>query len=303
MAEVFHNEAYYRRADGRGKVVLPASLSIAFYNNIRLFDLMMAAVLRQSTHDFELIISDDGSKPEVVQHIQKKLSQLQIPATHIWHEDKGFRKNRMLNWMIHHSSSDYLIFVDQDCLPHREFVAEHVKHKVVGGVLCGRRMELTPWLSKLLTPLRVGTGYIEKNLWWIIPAGAYMKDNNGMKGIYVPEGPLREHFNKKYRPLVGCNFSIHKKDLIEINGFDWRYEAAGTGEDSDIDFRLSLNGVKMIPFVNSAVQYHVFHKLTPKSSVNEGIFSEVLRSTESKTKYGFKEQLKEAGVAEMEFQL
>jgi hypothetical protein len=181
-------------------------------------------------------------------------------------------------------------------LPHREFVAEHVRYKQEGGVLCGRRMELTPWVSRLLTPQKVGGGYIEKNLWWIIPSGIYMKDNNGMKGIYVPEGALRARLNERPRGLVGCNFSVHKKDMLAINGFDWRYEAAGTGEDSDIDHRLTMNGVKMLPFVNSAVQYHVFHKLTPKSSVNEGIFSEVLKSQEPRTKYGLREQLQEAGI-------
>lgn len=296
MTEVYHNEAFHQLKDGTGQVILPASLSIAFYNNIHLFDLMIAAVLRQSTFNFELIISDDGSRPEVVQHIQKKLSQLKIPATHIWHEDKGFRKNRMLNWMIHHSSGEYLIFIDQDCLPHPEFVAEHIKHKVSGGVLCGRRMELTPWVSRLLTPARVADGFIEKNLWWIIPSGMSMKDNNGMKGIYIPEGLIRDRFNTKPRGIVGCNFSVHKSDMIGINGFDWRYEAAGTGEDSDIEHRFRRANVKMIPFVNSAVQYHVFHKLTPKSSVNEGIFSDVLRSMESRTKYGLMEQLQEAGL-------
>jgi|SRR6185312_8159678 len=295
MAQVFHNEAFHRLKEGSGKVFLPASLSIAFYNNIRLFDLMMAALQNQSTHNFELIISDDGSRPDVVQHIQKKLSQLDIPATHIWHEDKGFRKNRMLNWMIHYASSEYLIFIDQDCLPHPEFVTEHIKHKTAHAVLCGRRMELTPWVSGLLTPQKILDGFIEKNLWWIIPAGLYMKDNNGMKGIYFKEGALRERLNKKPRGLVGCNFSVHKSDLLAINGFDWRYEAAGTGEDSDIEHRLTMNRVQMIPFINSAVQYHVFHKLTPKSSVNEGIFSQVLKSRESKTAYGLCEQLQEAG--------
>src|SRR4051812_2163074 len=84
---------------------LPVALSIAFYNNTKVLDLTLAGVARQSMQNFELIICDDGSKPEAVAHLQKFLETLPIPAKHIWHEDLGFRKNRMLNWGIHHCDS------------------------------------------------------------------------------------------------------------------------------------------------------------------------------------------------------
>ncbi len=290
----FHNPAL--KALG-GQAKLPIALSVAFYNNLRNFDLMMAAVERQTLQDFELVICDDGSKPEVVEYIQRRLSTSKIPALHLWHEDLGFRKNRMLNWGLQYSHSDYMAFVDQDCLPHPEFLREHYEARQSKTVLCGRRMEFTPWLSGMLTPEKVADGFIEKNMWWILPAGSYMKDNNGMKGIYVTNPWLRKRLNQKHRPIVGCNFSLFKKDLIEINGFDWRYEAPGTGEDSDIDYRLGLNGVKMQPFVNTAIQYHVFHKLTQKENPNEEIFAGVRARKQIITEHGLREQLREAGLA------
>jgi glycosyltransferase involved in cell wall biosynthesis len=276
---------------------LPIALSVAFYNNLRNFDLMIAAVQRQTQKNFELVICDDGSKPEVVQYIHQTLNQLKIPALHLWHADLGFRKNRMLNWGLYHSHSDYMVFVDQDCLPHPEFVREHYENRQDKNVLCGRRMELTPWVSGLLTPDKVAHGFIEKNLWWILPVGSYMKDNNGLKGLYLRNPWLRERMNRKHRPIVGCNFSLFKKDLIAINGFDWRYEAPGTGEDSDIDYRLGLIGVHMKPFVNTAVQYHVFHKLTQKENPNEAIFATVRAEGKAQTAHGLREQLIEAGLS------
>ncbi len=275
---------------------LPIALSVAFYNNLRNFDLMLAAVERQTQKDFELVICDDGSKPEVVTYVQQQLEKLSIPALHLWHEDKGFRKNRMLNWGMYLSHAPYIAFVDQDCLPHHEFVREHYENRQPRTVLCGRRLELTPWVSDLLTADKVAHGFIEKNMWWILPAISYMKDNNGLKGVYVRNAWLREKLNQKHRPIVGCNFSLFKKDLIEINGFDWRYEAPGTGEDSDIDYRLGLHGVQMKPFVNTAVQYHVFHKLTSKDNPNEEIFAGVRARQQMVTPYGLREQLVEAGV-------
>ncbi len=291
MVTLYQNPALKALGD---KARLPIALSVAFYNNIRNFELMMAAVERQTQKNFELVICDDGSKPEVVQYMQKRLEKSPVPSLHIWHEDKGFRKNRMLNWGLYYSHSDYMAFVDQDCLPHPEFVREHFENRQKKTVLCGRRMEFTPWFSKMLTPERVAQGFIEKNLWWILPTGSYMKDNNGMKGLYFKSPWLRQKVNQKHRPIVGCNFSLFKQDLIDVNGFDWRYEAPGTGEDSDIDYRMGLNGVVMKPFVNTAVQYHVFHKLTSKENPNEAIFAEVQARKQMITEHGLKEQLQEA---------
>lgn len=290
MYKVYRNTAHKSRGD---TAKFSVSISIAFYNSPRLWDLMLAALERQTHSDFEVLLCDDGSKPEVVEHLKKTFEKTKIPIKHLWHEDAGFRKNRIMNWGIFESSSDYIIYVDQDCLPHQEFIKEHLSHREDKTVLCGRRMDLTPWVSNMLTAEKVKAGFVEHNLWWIAPLGAYMKDNNGLKGIYLKSQWLRQFFNKKYRGIVGCNFSVSKQDLLDINGFDFRYEGAGTGEDTDIEFRLGLNKVKMKPFLHSAVQYHVWHKLLSRQNPNEQIFRDVVRNGKSVTDFGLKEQLKE----------
>jgi hypothetical protein len=126
----------------------------------------------------------------------------------------------------------------------------------------------------------------------MIPTGLYMKDNNGGKGLYFQSPWLRRLANRKFRGIVGCNFSVHREDLLAINGFDFRYEGAGTGEDSDIEYRLGLLGVRMLPFVNTAVQYHVWHKLLNRPNVNEQIFAEVRKAVQAQTSFGIQEQLR-----------
>lgn len=288
MVKIFQNSALQSLGP---TARLPIALSVAFYNNTKVFDLTLAGIARQSLKNFELIVVDDGSRPEAVAHVQKALEKLSIPAQHLWHEDIGFRKNRILNWGIHHCHSDYMVFIDQDCIPHPEFVREHSENRQPKTVLCGRRMDFTPWVSKMLTPERVYKGFIERNLWWMIPAGSYMKDNNGGKGIYLRNSFLRQMANKKERGIVGCNFSVHRQDLLDINGFDFRYEGAGTGEDSDIEFRMKILGVKMQPFCNTAVQYHVYHKLLKRPTVNESIFAQVRASEKPVTEFGIRQQL------------
>jgi hypothetical protein len=62
--------------------------------------------------------------------------------------------------------------------------------------------------------------------------------------------------------MLGSNFSVTKSDLVAINGFDELYDGPGCGEDSDVQFRLSLAGVTGKSLRNLAVQYHVWHPRT-----------------------------------------
>ncbi len=294
MIQIYKNPAL--RALGE-KHQLPVALSIAFYNNMRMLDLTLASVSRQNFRQFLTVICDDGSSPDVVARLHRLIDTLDLPVLHLWHEDKGFRKNRIMNWGIQLCQTDLMVFIDQDCLIHPEFINEHFTSRQPHSVLCGRRMDLTPWVSKNLTPEKVRAGFIEKNLWWILPTGLYMKDNNGSKGLHFQNPWLRQMANRKARGIVGCNFSVWRKDLIEINGFDFRYEGPGTGEDSDIEFRLKLNGVKMQAFCNTAVQYHVYHKLLVRPNANEQLFATIQKENQAVTRFGIKQQLAESSYA------
>lgn len=277
-----HNNSAYREK----KHLVKCTLTIAFYNNLQMLGLVLASLDVQTMKDFELIIADDGSRDEVVQILHKKLEKHAFPILHLWHEDKGFRKNRMLNHAIVKAQSEYMIFVDQDCILHPEFIREHFEHRKEHAILSGRRMDFTASIAKMLTPLRIRQRFIQRNLWWIIPAISFMKDNNGPKGIYIRWQWLRRLLNRKVRGVVGCNFSVHKNDLIAVNGFDTRYEGPGTGEDSDIEYRLNMNNVETIPFCNAAVQYHIWHRLQKRPSINEQIFAEVQRDKAIVTAHG-----------------
>lgn len=269
-----------------------ATVSIAFYNNLDFLKLTLAGLSRQTDQTFEIIIGDDGSNSSIVEELHALLANYPIPVTHLWHEDRGFRKNRMLNWVIHQARSPYLIFLDQDCIPHREFVREHLKARAENCALSGRRMELTPWQSRLLTPEKVKNGFLETQFWWLALTGLYMRDAHSSKGMHLPDGRLRKFLqNRKSKGLVGCNFSAWKQDLLKVNGFDFRYEAPGIGEDSDIDFRLRQAEVKILSVEYAAIQYHIFHPMTQKPEANESLFREVQRRGSSTTDFGIEQQI------------
>lgn len=266
------------------------TLIVAVYNKVDFFKLVFASIEQQSLKNFELLICDDGSSPESIQAFKQLMDQSQIPCCHLWHEDKGVRKTQMLNWGVIRAQSDYLVTIDGDCVLHPDFLRDHSENRKAKAVLAGRRMDLTPWLTRGMSLEKIRTQFIPRNYWWIVFAIAYMKDNNGMKGLRLPWAWLRNVMNRKPREIVGCNFSIHRQDLIDINGYDNRYcHGLGTGEDSDIDFRLRKNGVAILPFCHLGIQYHLYHPLRDRGTENEEIFASVRAAGAVQTSVGIRQ--------------
>ena len=268
--------------------MIKTSVIAAFYNNINYLKLVLAGFERQTKKVFEFIIADDGSREDIVKEIEKISSNYSFRIKHIWHPDKGFRKNKILNQAILGSSSDYLIFIDSDCVPHSKFVEEHLREKHDNVVLTGRRVNLSQRLTNLLSEETVKEGFLESNHLLMVEDAIFGKSNYVEKGFYFENKFLRKLFNKKSRGLLGCNFSLYKKDMIAINGFDERYEAPSIGEDSDVQFRLELNGIKVKSVNHIAVQYHLYHKLQERPQKNLELFEEVKKSNLAFTPYGLK---------------
>jgi glycosyltransferase involved in cell wall biosynthesis len=258
--------------------MIKTSVIAAFYNNLNYLKLVLAGFERQTERDFEFIIADDGSGEDVVTEIEKISLNYSFRIKQVWHPDKGFRKDKILNKAIVVSESDYLIFIDADCVPHSKFIEEHLNEKELNKVLNGRRVNLSQRLTSLLTEENVKNGFLESNQLLMIEDALFGKSNYVEKGFYFENNFLRKYFNKKSRGLLGCNFSLAKNDILKINGFDERYEAPSIGEDSDIQFRLELNGIKVKSINHIAIQYHLYHKLQDRLQKNLDLFEEIKKS-------------------------
>ena len=132
---------------------------------------------------------------------------------------------------------------------------------------------------------------IEKETIKIIIDGILGESFDVEKGFYFKKEFLRKYFNKKNRGLLGCNFSIHKEDILKINGFDERYEAPSIGEDTDIQFRLEQIGIRIKSLNNIAVQYHLYHKLQERPQKNLELFNRIKNSGEYFTPYGISKSI------------
>jgi glycosyltransferase involved in cell wall biosynthesis len=255
--------------------MIRASVIAAFYNRVDYLKLVLAGFERQTEKKFEFIIADDGSGQEIVDEIKNITTDYTFPIKHIWQEDKGFRKNKILNSTVRNSEADYLIFIDADCVPHSAFVEAHLDFSKKNTSLTGRRVNLSKKISGKLTEEKVAKGFLEKNFVKILADSVFGRTNFVEKGIYIKNKFLLTFLNKKARGLLGCNFSLFKEDIEKVNGFDERYILPSIGEDSDVQFRLELAGVKIKSINHSAVQYHLYHELQKRNPENLELFERV----------------------------
>lgn len=265
---------------------LTSSVIISFYKNLKYLELVLAGFERQDNKDFEVIIADDGSPEDVVAKIEKLAIRHSFPLLHLWHPDKGFRKNKILNRSIISARSDYIIFVDGDCIPHSKFVSGYLNHRSEGVALTGRRVNLSEKITRQLTPENVIAGWLENRFAKVVVDGLFGDSFDVEKGFYSENRMILNFFNKKKRGIVGCNFGLYKEDLLRVNGFDERYEAASVGEDSDIQYRLELLGIEIKSLNHIAVQYHLDHKLQPRPQTNLDLFEQVKRDGKAFTPFG-----------------
>jgi cellulose synthase/poly-beta-1,6-N-acetylglucosamine synthase-like glycosyltransferase len=260
-----------------------ASLIISVYNKAKELELIFLALKKQSFSNYEIIVAEDGASPEIKAAV-KAFTGTFNSITHITQEDKGFRKNRILNEAIRRAASDYLIFTDGDCIPHHDFIKAHISCKEPQTVLCGRRVALGENLSKKLLSGTVENLEHEKNhLEKLIDSlkSSDSSSKNIEEGYIIKNKLFRKLFFERDTHILGCNFSTHKQMLININGFDENYEGPGIGEDSDIEFRLRLTGAKFKSVRNLAVQYHLYHGKTKEEAKNLEYFNKVKEKNRS----------------------
>lgn len=253
------------------------TLVVAVYNALRYLEFIFAALQRQTMKDFEVIIADDGSEPEIELFVRRKRAEVSFPVMHLWQHDAGFRKNAILNKAIAASQTEYLVFIDGDCVPHHAFLHDHWSNRKENALLCGRRVNFSKQITGRLTLDDIISGRFEKLSLRVLLDGLMARSSNLEDGIRIENNLLRRllHWNKAR--ILGCNFSVEKRLLEQINGFNEDYQGSGLGEDSDIAFRLELTGVQLVTLRYLAVLYHLYHSVTKVGEQNKRIYEEVLR--------------------------
>ena len=227
---------------------MKTTLIVSIYKNITALQTIIRSLHQQTEQNFELIISEDGEDLAVREFVDQYA--FPWPTQHLTQPDMGWQKNKALTRAIIAANTDWLIFIDGDCVLHPRFIEMHVRYKQDNVLLAGKRIKLNPKLSQQLIEG-------EKTLRFF----PYLFNRQGCR--YVEEAffiPLSHWFRRRVKHLVGSNMSMSKKALLSINGFDEEYIRPAVGEDYDIEWRLLAKGYKIVSLRNLAIQYHLYHK-------------------------------------------
>ncbi len=243
------------------------SLIIAVYKNIAALELIFDTLSLQSFKNFEVIVAEDNDDAVMKVFIAAAQQKYFFPILHVSQPDIGFRKTHALNAALRLAQTDYIVFIDGDCLLHRHFLKQHYLLRENQIALFGRRVMMSEKISeKILTHENEYTRQVlltdkksdyKSNiklptLLSLLITGCGRLD----AALYLPFMPAPI---EKESGIWGCNWSIHKKNLYSVNGFDEDYVAAGIGEDTDIEWRLKKNGVQLKKIKFHALQYHLYH--------------------------------------------
>lgn len=234
---------------------------ISVYKDVEALKLVLDALNTQSYSDFDILISEDCQSDEMKTFLEAYKSKISI--SHISQKDEGWKKNIALNNAIRESKGDYLIFLDGDIVPYKNFVENHRLMAEENRFLSGRRAEIGPFFTTLIRKRILSYRLLEKlylffYLFLAIDRGKHLEE-----GLYLGiDTYLEKKLNgkkKKKMMLVGCNFSCWKKDLELINGFDEDYKGPSVGEDVDLAWRFNHFGITYKSVRYIANTFHLYH--------------------------------------------
>jgi glycosyltransferase involved in cell wall biosynthesis len=225
------------------------SILLATYNWPQALELVLESLNAQTDKDFEVLIADDGSKPDTAQRITAFTKIANFPIQHLWQEDLGFRKTAILNQAIKHARGGYLVFLDGDCITQPDFVARHRDLAQSGYLVTGSRILLG---QRLTNDLIASESTFKNRFFSSLEYSKFLLVVKRLAGhlnkcaplwIKVPDNRWRVYPGFVWKRIKGCNMACWKDDAVRIGGFDESLVGWGH-EDADFVFRLQQSGLK-----------------------------------------------------------
>lgn len=253
------------------------ALLISTYNWPAALQLCLSSVRQQTALPDEVVIADDGSDPTTRMVIEQAIAEIPTPILHIWHPDNGFRLAEIRNKAIAAASSDYLISIDGDLVLHPEFIRDHLRFRPKGAWVQGTRVPLLADKTD---------AFFDHGIQW-----SHWYELGAQKPLKILRSTLWHRLTTKKRPKydkpTGCHQAFWRHDLLEVNGFDQRFQGWGA-EDADLSIRLYNAGIPRVDFRSIAIAMHLYHPPSSKdrSDDNHAMSREALETRRSRAAHG-----------------
>lgn len=244
------------------------SLIITTYNWKEALALSLQSVNRQTRLPDEVIVADDGSRPDTRDLVTEMSQKTSFPLIHSWQEDKGFRLAKSRNKAIARARGEYIVLIDGDIILESHFLEDHLRFAKPGYFAQGTRVLLDKALSKKV----LFDGYLRAGFC----SGGVENRKNCIRSILLAR--LLSFPSTRIKGVKTCNFAFWKKDAVSVNGFNEAFEGWGR-EDSEFTARLLNRGVKRQNIKFNALGYHLFHAMNDRQrlAANDKILNTTVR--------------------------
>jgi glycosyltransferase involved in cell wall biosynthesis len=242
------------------------SLIITTYNWKEALEVSLYSAFQQTVLPGEIIVADDGSRPDTGDVVERMAAISPVPVIHSWQEDKGFRLARSRNRAIAKARGEYIVLIDGDIVLEHHFIEDHLGFACPGFFIQGTRVLLSRELSDQVLANRA-------------MLSAFCR-----KGVENRKNCLRSHllarlFSLTSKSLTGiktCNFAFHKQDAIAVNGFNEDFVGWGR-EDSEFTVRLLNSGIRRRNMKFNGLAYHLYHPMSDRTRLHNN--DEILSRT------------------------
>jgi len=233
------------------------SFIVLTYNRADALLAVLRSLSEQCDARHEVLIADDGSRPEQVEMLYANCPSFQCPVRHVWHADTGFTAARARNLAASYARGDYLVFLDGDCIPNKAFVAQHTRLAERGCFVNGSRVLLSQHLTDQVLKGNIDLPSRPLSFW----LQARLKgDCNKLLHLLVwPWRLFRVKQGFLWRGIRSCNLGVWRQDFVSVNGFDETFHGWGH-EDADLVLRLSHLGVKRKNGFMATEVFHLWHQ-------------------------------------------
>ncbi len=242
------------------------SVIVTTYNWKEALAASLAGLFAQTDLNFEIVIADDGSRPDTGELIQQLMQQSPVPIIHSYHEDNGFRAGTIRNKAVAASAGEYLLFLDGDCVVFPHFIQRHRQLAAKGYFVPGNRILLSQAFTEtaLSTRIKLHQHSVLSFIRWRLQG----KINRLLPLLHLPFESLRLLRPRYWQQAMTCNLGVWRGDFIAVNGFDEVFEGWGY-EDSDLVIRLIHLGIKRKEGRFAVPVLHLWHKQNDRSEQQE----------------------------------
>ena len=196
----------------------------------------------RATPSFEVLVADDGSRPDTAAVVDGWKGRIGRRLVHVWHPDEGFRLAEIRNRAILAAAGEYCIFLDGDCLVRSNFIVAHRALAERGWFVTGNRVLLSSELTQ-----RILREQLTAEQWnisrWLARVRLAAKSIVSRRCFRCRLGRCANCTRGYGAARAVPTSAFGAQTSIAVDGFDSGFAGWGR-EDSDLFVRLIRAGVR-----------------------------------------------------------